>query len=98
MLVLILFVFVSPVCLTTIPPLPACDQLKYTYSSRGVPEYDIPGRPVQGNVNKGADVTPPPPPPHLLKLSFPFKIKNLELWKGFDTPHSNSSFTLELSL
>merc|ERR1719474_79977 len=40
-----LFSLVSP---TQIPPLPACDQLKYTYSSRGVPEYDIPGRPVQG--------------------------------------------------
>ena len=47
MLVLLFIGLVSP---TTIPPLPACDQLKYTYSTRGVPEYDIPGRPVQGKL------------------------------------------------
>ena len=43
--------FVGLVAPTTIPPLPACQHLKYTYSSRGVPDYDIPGKPVQGIIN-----------------------------------------------
>ena len=46
MLILLFIGLVSP---TSIPPLPACDQLRYAYSSRGVPEYDIQGSPVQGN-------------------------------------------------
>ena len=45
---LLVLLFVSLGAPTTIPPLPACHHLKYTYSSRGVPEYDIPGKPVQG--------------------------------------------------
>ena len=30
------------------PPLPECHHLKYAYSARGVPEYAIPGQPVEG--------------------------------------------------
>jgi hypothetical protein len=45
---LLVLLFVGLGAPTTIPPLPACQHLKYTYSSRGVPEYDIPGKPVQG--------------------------------------------------
>ena len=48
---MLLLLFIGLVSPTSIPPLPACDQLRYAYSSRGVPEYDIPGRPVQGNQN-----------------------------------------------
>ena len=48
---LLVLLFVGLVAPTTIPPLPACQHLKYTYSSRGVPDYDIPGKPVQGIIN-----------------------------------------------
>ena len=48
---LLVLLFVGLVAPTTIPPLPACQHLKYTYSSRGVPDYDIPGKPVQGIIS-----------------------------------------------
>ncbi len=27
-----------------------CDHLRYAYSSRGVPEYEVPGVPLQGSI------------------------------------------------
>jgi len=46
----LLLLLASAVAPSSIPPPPTCNHLKYAYSLRGVPESDIPGRPISGSM------------------------------------------------
>ena len=49
-MILLIFLLVGFCSPTNIPSeLRGCDHLRYAYSSRGVPEYEVPGSPLQGN-------------------------------------------------